>query len=145
MKRRFCAVASLSLALAAFAAVPAFAQKACMNEGKAAAHSYKEDSDLTATVADVQRLKQAGLDPNQYLVEYNGGYVLLTMKLHDLAAKSAAALESSKCSQKMMPFRKMADVKMIYQHYGLTSMLPPSMAKTDYYSVVGGARCHPAA
>ncbi len=116
------------------------AQVECMNEGKAAAKTYQDSPELTATVNQVRQLQQAGLDPNHYLVESSGGYTLLSMKLHGLAETSAAALESSQsCSESMMRFRRVADVKMIYQHYGLTSILPPSMAKTDYYSVVGGA------
>jgi hypothetical protein len=140
MQRRLCIVASMSFALAAFATLPAFGQESCMNEGKAAANTYQDSPDLMATAAQVRQLQQAGLDPNHYLVEYNGGYTLLTIKLHDLAEKSAATIESSQsCAKNMMPFRKMADVKMIYGHYGLASMLPPSMAQTDYYSVVGGS------
>ncbi len=103
-----------------------------MNEGKAAAKTYQENANLTAAVGQVRQLQQAGLDPNRYIVEYNGGYTVLTVKLRDLVEQSAAALELPKsCSENMMPFRKMADVKMIYQHYNLTAMLPPIMASTD--------------
>jgi hypothetical protein len=140
MKRAFLRIACCGCVYVASAAPPAFAQVPCMNEGKAAAKTYQENANLTATVGQVRQLQQAGLDPNHYLVEYNGVYTVLTVKLHDLVEKSAAALESPKsCAENMMPFRKMADVKMIYQHYNLAALLPPNMASTDYYSVAGGA------
>ena len=140
VERIFLLVAGGAMLYAASAGLPAFAQAPCMNEGKAAAKIYRENANLTATVNEVRQLQQAGLDPNRYLVDYNGGYTVLTMKLHDLAEKSAAAIESRQsCTENMMPFRKMADVKMIYQHYNLAAMLPPNMKTTDYYGVVGGA------
>jgi hypothetical protein len=140
MKRASLLIACGSLAYVACAAPPALAQASCMNEGKAAAKTYSENANLIGTVSQVRQLQQAGLDPNRYIVEYKGSYTVLTVKLLDLAEQSAATLEKpNSCSENMMPFRKMADVKMIYQHYNLAALLPPNMASTDYYRVAGGA------
>lgn len=127
---------------AAVTASSAAAQEACMQQGHQAAASYQDhDPDLTAAVRQAWELKKAGLDPNHYIVEDDGKYTVLSVKLHDLAERSAAKLETSDaCNEKMMPFRKMADVKMIYDHFNLSAMLPPNMESTDYYAVVGGAK-----
>lgn len=134
-------LACSAFTFAALSTLPAVAQEACMKQGHQAASTYQDnDPALAGAVRQAQRLQQAGLDPNHYIVEEDGKFTLLSVKLHDLAEKSAATLESSgTCSEKMMPFRKMADVKMIYEHYGLTAMLPPAMEKTNYLGVVGGA------
>jgi hypothetical protein len=127
-----------ALGFAAVAGNPALAQDTCLKEYQAeVADMPNVSADLASTADQIKHVQQAGLDANRYIVDYDNTYVLLTVKFHDLAEKTAAAHQAAgNCARTIAPYRKMADVKMIYDHYGLNGLLPPDMERTDYLTVV---------
>jgi hypothetical protein len=130
----------------ATAAGAAHAENACLKGFESASTNMASfDPTLATTASEIKHVQQAGLDPNRYIDEYEGSYVLLTVKFHALAEKVASETETSSngasaCKPNIMPYRQMADVKMIYQHYDLGTLLPPQMAATDYLQVVKSGR-----
>ena len=101
----------------------------------------KFDPELATTASEVKHVQDGGLDPNRYIVEFEKQYVLLTAKFHAQAEEAALQLDppagdTSHCKPALMPYLKMAELKMIYEHYGLGALLPPEMASTDYLKVV---------
>ena len=99
------------------------------------------DPVLATTASDIKRTRQAGLDPNRYIVDYDGMLVQLTVKFHDLAEKTVsksiqAAGGSSACGGELAPYLSMAELKALYRNYGLTALVPPEMATADYVEVL---------
>jgi hypothetical protein len=144
--RQFEGVIRVSMAVLALVVTqslsPARAQESCMQAHEAAsANMASFDPLLAETVSEVKHVKDAGLDPNRYIVDYENVYVLLTVKLHALVEKAVSeevsqSATSGACKPEVLPYRKMADVAMTYQHYGLGDLLPPEMARTNYLEVV---------
>jgi len=142
----------LSLALlavcAAMAAVPgpAKANSACEKTYEAMQKTMAGfDPVLATTASDIKRTQQAGLDPNRYIVDYDGMLVQLTVKFHDMVEKVvsqsiATSGGSAACRQDLTPYLRMAELKAIYQNYGLTALVPPEMASTDYLQVLRGGQ-----
>ena len=120
----------------------AHAQPACAKDFEAAKGGMSQfDPQLAATASQIKRIQHAGLDPNRYIDNYGDDYVLLTVKFHAEAEHAAAKTMAmgggeSDCKSDMAPYRKMADVKMIYEHYGLGGLLPRPMQNSDYLRVV---------
>jgi hypothetical protein len=137
-----CLAAMLFASLAAGGAHAAAAQNSCVAHYQNARGSLESfNHELASTANEVRRLENAGLDPNRYIVDYDRFHVLLTVKFHALAEKivsqtMAADDDASACKQDVLPYLKMADVEMIYQHYGLDKLLPPEITRTDYVQVV---------
>jgi hypothetical protein len=138
MQLRSLLFACAAISFTAIAHTGAQAQESCLNEYKAeVADMPNVSADLAATADQIKHVQQAGLDANRYIVDYGNSYVLLTVKFHDLAEKTASAHRAAgNCTRTVTPYRKMADVKMIYDHYGLNGLLPPEMERTDYLTVV---------
>jgi hypothetical protein len=134
--------AALFVALATGGAHTAHAQASCAahyQNARASLESFNHE--LATTASEVKRVENAGLDPNRYIVDYDRFHVLLTVKFHSLAEKVVSATmtaddDASACKQDILPYLKMADVEMIYQHYGLDKLVPAEITRTDYVQVV---------
>lgn len=119
------------------------AQEACANDFEKASGeiSSKSDPELKATAAEIKKLQGIGVDPNRYIVQFEGKDVPITVKYYVLASRKVDALQqaqdtASKCSKDVMPLRIASDLATIYLTDGLSLLLPDQATRVDWAEII---------
>lgn len=136
-------LSGILIAAYALASTSALAQEACANDyQKAVADiSAKSDPAIKETADKIKELQKLNLDPNRYIVNFEGKDVPITVKLYALASRKLEAKQNEqksaeKCAKDVMPLRQASDLAAIYYTYGLSLLLPPETTRVDWAEII---------
>jgi|GEM_PF-5749262 len=124
---------------------PTLAQQYCITEFEKASSNIqaKYRPELDATLAEIKRIQDIGLDPNRYVVDFEGKLVPLTVKASTLYDRYSNELSTERgraegCIGTSAPAQMLVDIGKIYGTGGLSILLPKNMTNVDASAILNG-------